>query len=440
MQQGLSDLSASYTFPSAMFVVRGATPSADRFFVISGTDFLEIDSAGSITDRGNLSTADADAQIVRSGDGLQLGLTPQGTEFHTYILASNTLSGVVSGVTPSYLTSLDGYFIAGKTGTGQFCISASNDGSSWDSLDFTTAEASPDDCIGVIADHGELWIQGTDSIQVYRNTGNADFPFDPIPGGRIEYGVLPGSMVRHDNSLLFIGVDSRGGLAVYRIEGYTPIRVSNHAIEELLAALVQPERAHCFSYSDRGHSFYVMGKVVPNSGSSMSTSPVFDSATGLWHERGRWDGAGTAPSDFEELEITSHVYAFGKHLVGISHADHKAVYEMDLDTFTDVAAPSGNSSDLIGRLRRAPNISNENRRVFYDFFELDIDENIDIDLSWSNDGGLSFGTALSLSAQSRMRWTQLGSGRDRVFQIWTTDSSHDVAIANAYLKTRAGLH
>jgi hypothetical protein len=55
----------------------------------------------------------------------------------------------------------------------------------------------------------------------------------------------------------------------------------------------------------------------------------------------------------------------------------------------------------IHRRRRAPHLSNENKRRFYSLFELDVDTALaDLD-----------------NAPPRVRWLRLGASRDRIFQI-----------------------
>src|SRR3990167_5663505 len=94
-----ADLS-SYTFGSKLFVVRGATTAADRLFVTSGTDFLEISSIGGVTDRGNILGGNLLGQIASNGD--ELFLSNDGAAGYTFTLATNTLSAAISGVSAGF--------------------------------------------------------------------------------------------------------------------------------------------------------------------------------------------------------------------------------------------------------------------------------------------------------------------------------------------------
>jgi len=47
-----------------------------------------------------------------------------------------------------------GRFIVNRSGTGQFYLSASYDGTTWDATEFATAESFPDDLVAVWEDQG----------------------------------------------------------------------------------------------------------------------------------------------------------------------------------------------------------------------------------------------------------------------------------------------
>ena len=374
-----------------------------RLFAISDTYILEISSSGTPTNLGNI-TAGTDQHMAYNGTHL-IFTANGGTNVYSLQLSDNAVTPVTTNISGGIVGFhfLDGYIIAAETGTQNFFISALRDVSAWSTLDFTQVEAHPDDIVDQIVDKGEYIAMGTDSIQVYRNTGNFDFPFEPVPGGRIEYGVLPGSIVRNDNSVFVIAKDARGGLSVYRMEGYTPIRISTHPVEDSLNTLVNPTSCKCFSYSEKGHAFYVIAEVTPESGSSLTVSWAYDSSTGLWHERGHWSTSET----FTELGIVSYVNAFGKHLV--AHAGFTGIYEMDDDILNDALAPVGNSSDEIKWLRRSPHIVGNNHNVSFPHFELDGNGIASYELKVSFDGGATYGSALTAPSLGRYRISGLGA-------------------------------
>lgn len=96
---------------------------------------------------------------------------------------------------PSSLTYQDGYFIVTSATTGRFYISGSYDGTTWDALDYGTAEAYPDPLQCAISAHQELWLIGKKSYEVWYNSGAADFPFARIAGAINKVGTVAPSSV-----------------------------------------------------------------------------------------------------------------------------------------------------------------------------------------------------------------------------------------------------
>ena len=68
--------------------------------------------------------------------------------------------------------------------------SALLDGTDYDALDFTSAESKADNLVAVFSDHSELWAFGTDTIEIYYNTGGTAFPFSRINQALIERGCI----------------------------------------------------------------------------------------------------------------------------------------------------------------------------------------------------------------------------------------------------------
>jgi hypothetical protein len=89
------------------------------------------------------------------------------------------------------------------------------------------------------------------------------------------------------------------------------------------------------------------------------------------------------------------------------------------------------------RLRRAPHLSNEGKRITFDKFQLDLEtglgiadgqgEDPQIMLRWSDDGGQTWSSEHWVSAgpqgeyKTRAIWRRLGQARDRVFEVTMTD-------------------
>ena len=437
-----ADLSASFVSPEFLFCVPGATPAGDRLFALADTDLLEIDSAGSPTDRGNIVAGTIHSIATNAPQGDQLILTANGgTNNYKYVLSTDTLSNVTTPpTTAGKFVFLDGYGLSFDRGTQQVQFSSLYDFDVWSSLDVFSSEADPDEALDITTDHRELWVVGPQSLQSFQNVGDPDIVFNPGPV--VQYGAIPGSLIRHDNSLMFIGRQSGGtdhgsDLAVYRIDGYRPVRVSTHPIEILLNAVAAPTRANCFSLMFDGHTLYVISVLTPGSGNGLVTSLAYDSSTGQWFEWAHW----TSGTTFTNLGIVSYAYAFGKHLVTVDDDDFKGVYEISLATLTDALAPSGNSGDDIRWLRRSPDIASGRDRVFIDRLRFHINTGESVELRTSFDGGSNFATAETVTADDRgAQFDRQGSGTDFVAEVAGTIDTQAITISGASIAARAGVH
>jgi len=150
------------------------------------------------------------------------------------------------------LTFLGGFAVGSVPGTGQFKWSAVNDMTSWDALDFATAEGKTDNMVRVYAAQNELWLYGTETIEIWTLSGGTDTPFSYNAAMQRGLGA-PLAVVAEDNSLMWLGDD----FIFYRADGFRPMRISNHTVERAVADLSDSVKATCeaFSYSDDGHKF-----------------------------------------------------------------------------------------------------------------------------------------------------------------------------------------
>lgn len=380
---------------------------------------LTTTTLGTIAGAGRVSMADNGNQLVIVTGVGQLG----------YVYTATT--GILSLITdPDYpgantVTYVDGYFLFSGEG-GQWFISAIGDGSDFNALDFATNEKAPDDTLLIIEDHGEAMCFGEETIEPWTNTGNADFPFERNGAGIIERGLYATFTVsKDDNTLFFLGND----LIVYRLNGYTPVIVSDEGTNTALSNYLKNgyesdlRNAYAFTYSDHGHKFYVL--TVPNQGTH-----VYDISTQQWHTRKHWDYATHLAS--------AYVFAYGKHLYSGIVGN---VYELNRDAFDD-------DGTYLRRSRRARVISADGRRLRFKKFEAIMDvgnglatgqgSNPTLALRWSDDNGrtwsnerhLGLGIAGSYTAHPVAR--NMGSSRERIYEAYLTDPVPFI-VADAYM-------
>lgn len=322
---------------------------------------------------------------------------------------------------------LDGYYIALQTASKVFQISAINNGQVWNPLDFAVKEGYPDDIVAVFADHEELWLFGTETIEIWDNTGAATFPFVRNPSGYIHQGIAaPFTAVHIQGRVGWLGGDTRGLPVAFIAQGFIPMRVSTHAIEAIWNTYSTVKDATAYVYQDSGHDFWVLNFPTANA------TWVYDASERLWHERGWWNGSG-----FDRHRGNTHAYCFGKHLVGDWSTG--AIYNMATSLYDDAGT-------AIHRVRAAPHVSNEDKRIFYHRFRLDAENSgaLNPTLDWSNDAGKTFINARTTTSQAAgadsfgvYDWRRLGKSRDRVFRV-TITAAVRVALIQAYLEYTPG--
>ena len=367
-----------------------------------------------------LATLSTNTGVVSAADNGVYAVFTDGSTTAPAIKLSDDSVTAMSGAGwygSDFVKYLDGYLIFNRPGTQIFYITGSLD-LSLDVLDFASAEAFPDLLVAMEVDHRELWLFGDETTEVFGNSGNADFPFERINGSIIQMGcAAKHSVAKFDNSIVWLGKNENGGGIVWRAQGYTPVRLSTHAIENEFRTYSTIADAQAFVYQQNGHTFYVL--TFPTA----SKTWVFDAASGLWHER----AYRTALNALERHRANCHVFYDNMHLVG----DYETgdIYELDLDTYTD-------DGDVIYRAKGFQHFVTDGKRQFFTSLELDMQTgvgNVDdadpqVSLRWSDNGGHTWSAtvlaSIALGAAGeyglKVKRNKLGSGRDRVFEVFTT--------------------
>ncbi len=174
----------------------------------------------------------------------------------------------------------DGYFIFDANGTNQFFLSALGDGTQYSASDYATAQANPDLLLGVANYHEQLLLFGTRTIEVWYDSGNADFPFQRFDGALVQRGcAAPLAIVQEDNSVFWLGEDG----IFYRLDGYQPVRVSTYATEHAWAQYSTTSNASAFVLTVEGHKFIFL--FFPAGPATWCYDIASGAETPLWHER-----------------------------------------------------------------------------------------------------------------------------------------------------------
>ena len=338
--------------------IRGVYSLGDYLYVVSGNEFYRMASdyigikVGDVSGTGPVSMADNGAQIF-------IACNPDGYIYNTntQVLAQITDPDFPGAVTVGYL---DGYFVFNEPNSQRVWVTQLLDGLSIDPLDFASAEGSPDGLVSLIIDHREAWLFGTNSVEVWYNSGDPDFPLTRIQGAYNEIGcIAPYSVAKMDNSVFWLGADARGQGIVYRANGYQGVRVSTHAVEFAIQGYGDLTDAVGYTYQQDGHTFYVLNFT------NADTTWVFDAATGAWHER-----AGFRNGDFKRHRGNCHARFNGEPVVG--DYQNGKLYAFDLDVYAD----DGQVQKWLRRWRALAPGSNDLKRTAHHSLQIDCETGV----------------------------------------------------------------
>lgn len=393
---------------------RGARAAGGYLWVVFGDRVYRVDSLWSATHVGTLPNSSGPVAMADNGTTLVIA-HPGG--WHAVTMATSAFAAVSGSPTMSDASFIDNYLVgAQEDGTYTW---ANLNSTTFDALNFASAEGSPDKILRTLADHRELWLMGETTIEVCTVTSDADLPF-VRNGTYIEQGILaPRSACKEDNSVYWIGRNESGEGIVFVAEGNVPRRISTFAIEQAIASYANPELATAYTYQQGGHHFYVLNFA--------EATWVFDINTQLWHQR-----AYKVPDTglLERHRGEGHAFYRDQHIVG-DYADGR-LYALDLETFTDDGAE-------IYQERAWHQSDAENRWITFNRGELIADMGLGLDgspvsdwadpqawLSWSNDGGRTWSNEHNRSLgrigeyTQRAIWRRMGKARTRYFRLRKT--------------------
>jgi hypothetical protein len=393
------------------------------FYVVSGNGFYKL--TGLTATPRLLGTVIGTGPVSIADNGTQLFIAANGPSY-IYNEVTDTFGPITDpdfpgAVTVSYL---DGYFVFNEPNSQKIWVTQLLDGTSIDPLDFASAEGSPDGVVAVLTDHRELWVFGTDTAEVWYNTGGLDFPLTRIQGAFNEIGcAAPYSVAKMDNQIYWLGKDARGQGIVYRAAGYMGQRISTHAIEWQMQEYPDLSDAVGYTYQQDGHSFYVLNFPTAN------TTWVYDVATGAWHER-----AAFSNGEFYRHRGNNMCNFNGNIIIG--DYENGNIYTFDLNVYAD----NGQPQKWLRSWRALPTGANNLTRTAQHGMQLDCETGVGINtgqgdnpqamLRWSDDGGHTWSNEHWKSMGRigrfgfRTIWRRLGMTlkiRDRVYEVSGTD-------------------
>jgi hypothetical protein len=337
---------------------------------------------------------------------------------------------------------VDNYFVYNRPHTQQYASSDLLSPITY-GLAFASKFTGPDDLVSLIVDHGQIYLLGEKTSEVWADVGTFPFPFQRIPGASSQHGTAAEfSMARFGNSFAYVSRNDRGQAVVVQMNGYFPQRISTHAVENTLVNKDISD-AVAYTYQLEGHECYVV------SFPSLELTWVYDGSTQMWH---KWLWCDNQ-NNFKRHR--SNCSAFFQGVVLVGDYENGQIYRLDPNNYTD-------NGQHIRRVRRCPHLVADFQRQYFDELQIqfqpgvglqgietfplgdnDIGINPQAMLRWSNDGGSTWsnehwaGIGKVGKYQNRIIWRRLGQARDRIYEVVVTDPIKAVIIS-ANLKSSVG--
>lgn len=325
---------------------RGARDVEGKRFVVSGNKLYQVPSSGIPVELGTIpGTRRVSMTHNQIAGGNQLGIAT-GDNFYVWDTVAETLTA--TGIPLLFVDFVNQLFVGVDVARRFWRYSGLADGTSWNTLDNESAEASPDRVAGLIVSQGEVLIFGERTIEVWSNSPTDTTAFQRTEV--IEKGCANGNTVcRLDNTVFFVGDDR----IPYRLNGYVPVPIASKAISTQLGE-GDPDKLFANTYEDRG---YVIYYITAQDGRTWG----YDVTCQRWHRREsfgldrwrintlfKWNGAWWA-GDYSN----GNLYLLEWGLVyegddifprsvrsGVMHNDGNRVFIHALKLFADTGAPS----------------------------------------------------------------------------------------------------
>lgn len=411
-------LSVFVEFPAGPF--RGAQVMGSSCYAVFSTSVYKVEADATYIELGTIAPG---GPVSMANNGTQMVVVVPETE-EAWVATTTTLTQITDGDFPgaATVTYLNGYHVFSRADSTTFFWSAINDATSYNALDYASAESAPDAIVAVRRIGDFLWFFGTDSVEIWSGSTNGETPFTELNGGLIAQGCAARfSIADYDSKPLWLGANR----VAYRGEGASAVRISTHAIEQAWAGYDRVSDAVAWIYEQEGHVFYCL--TFPDAGETW----VYDLITQSWHERE------SEPAEYNGCwRVQGGCYFGGAVLAGDA---------VDGRLFLLDPTYGMEDGDAIIRSATGSPLQNEGKRLFFTRLEADMETGVGLSsgqgsapvvwLNVSDDGGRTWSNdkEAALGAigafRTRVRWQRLGSARERVFRLTMSDPVRTTIIA-----------
>jgi len=407
----------------------------NRLFAVIGPSLWEFASTGQGTKRGTVAADGNPAQMAYNGViGGQMAIA-SGGNIYAYDLTTNVLTGPYLTGGYTHVAYASGFGLAFNATTGKVNLSNLNNLTVWNAGQFFQRSLFADPWRCLFVDQNNLiWLIGTDSFEVWYNTGQGTQPWAPLSGLVGVIGIVgPFAYATAQVGNTWVARNQSGQGLLVMTRGGQPESLSSRAMASAASGysrnggLADTEIVH---HQLDAHVF--TNVTFPRGGTW-----CYDHIEQSWTRRGKWN---PQAGQYDVWHPRAHVMAFGKHLVG--DRETGTIAEMDGSFATELDGRG------IRRLRRAPALVSEKRRAPIDQLELLMDVGLGVQsgqgappevlLRVSDDAGRTWSNELRASTgaagawRTRVYWTRLGLFHHAAAELTYSDPV-PFRIVDAYL-------
>lgn len=299
------------------FKDRGLYVFNDELYQVAGTSFYKIDAFGNSTTLS--SSLGGDSRCIFADDGTNIYIV---TDSKYYKWDGSSLTQVTTNVdSPRSVAYMNGFFAVESGSTGEFRISDSGAGDTFNGLSVGLANSNSDRLMRIIMLDQILYMIGQRSIEPWYYTGAGNLNFNRVEQGLINMGTSATYSVDKDQNFIYmLGSDRH----VYAIQGSVIRNISSDSISREIQSFGKVSDAIGFTFRMEGQDFYYL--TFPAADKTFLYSSTFD----------YWVTLSTGMTMAKHF-ATSYAYCYNKHWVGDDRTG--SIHEWDADTYEDVGSP-----------------------------------------------------------------------------------------------------
>ena len=336
-------------------------------YTVLGDTLFEVSENGSYTSRGNVGLQSLPVEMADNGEYLIIvdGLNMWSLKFDTNSFNQVSLAGT-DLENPTHVLWINNRMVSVSGLDNKYYWSDNGDPITWTGLNFNTANSSADNIISITKRQNELWLFGKQSYEVHAITRDSNLPFSYRGGSASEIGCgAIRSVSQIAENIFWFGSNRAGSGQIFMsANGYSANPISDESVEHSIAQmqndpLVNASDAVAFTYSQEGHTFYVITFITGN------VTHVFDVTTGQWHIRSTRSQYLNEQNKWEPMHA---VYAYDKVICG---SDANAMlFTLSLDKYDEY-----DGRPIVVK-RVSPIYWNSTREAMFESFVLDIETGV----------------------------------------------------------------